>query len=309
MVTPLEAHHLGGEAGAFLRLGLGADRVGMGDCGAALVGSGTGWYYNPALLPYQTDRQASLGYRWMSLDRSIMYAGFSTPVKPNAGLAVGVMRAGTGDIDARDSNGERFDILSHSENLIHGTFALLPHPQLALGISIKWMINAIPDILDDERNLYAYGMGVDLGMLFRAGEQLRFGLQARDLNAGYRWETSEVWGDEAAAKVDHFPNLMRAGFAWDPISDLTVAVDAVIDPSRVDEDGEAVEERLGAEFRYEFSPSRWIALRAGWNGDVPTFGLGLDVDIRVARARMDYAFLIEQVAPGGSHLIGWVFEL
>jgi hypothetical protein len=39
-------------------------------------------------------------------------------------------------------------------------------------------------------------------------------------------------------------------------------------------------------------------------------GLGLDFLLRhQIRARFNYAFLMEQVSPSGSHLIGWVIEI
>jgi len=32
------------------------------------------------------------------------------------------------------------------------------------------------------------------------------------------------------------------------------------------------------------------------------------MEVRRVRVRLDYAFVVEPVAPGGSHLVGWVFE-
>ncbi len=307
------AKQLGGQAGAFLWMGLGADRVGMGDCGAAMTGGGTAWYYNPAALPYSTGRRVAFEYRMMALDRKIMYAGFSTPFEPeegmDAGVAVGVMRAGTDEIDGRDSNGERFDMLSYSDNLIHGSFALKPHPRVAVGISIKWLIGAVPDIKENDENLYAYGMGVDIGLLVFARKDLRFGLQVRDLNARYSWDTSEVWGEGGATKEDAFPNLTRLGVAWEVRPSLTVAADAVVNGTDIGEDIDAVEPRFGVEWGYDFDRAKGLVLRAGYNGEGETFGLGLKLELSRVKARLDYAFLVEPVAPSGTHLIGWVFEL
>ncbi|MDP8228651.1 MAG: hypothetical protein P9M15_04290 [Candidatus Electryoneaceae bacterium] len=308
----LEAGQLGGQAGAFLRVGLGADRVAMGDCGVALAGGGMNWYYNPASLPYQESRQASLGYRNMSLDRFILYADYSTPIKQDgvtkAGLSLGVIRAGITGVEYRDSNGEKFDVVTTSDNLIHGSFALMPHPRITFGITIKWMINAIPDILEDDRNLYAYGMGIDLGMRFIARKNLQLGIQLRDINSQYSWETSEVWGDQVSTKDDQLPLMLRVGGAWDPMEPLTVVTDLVINTDQIGDDADAFEPRFGLEYRYAVDSGKGFALRAGWNGDVPTFGFRLDLDLWRLQARLDYAFLMDKVAPNESHLIGWVFE-
>ncbi len=301
---------LGSSAGSFMRVGFGADRIAMGDCGAALVGSGMNWYYNPAGLAYQLDRQVSIGYRNMGLDRFIMYSDFSMPLPPNAGLAIGIVRAGTNNVEFRDSNGEKFDEITHSENLIHGSFSLMPHPRIGLGITIKWIINSVPNVLEGDKDLYAYGMSIDLGLRLIVLDNLQFGLQLRDLSGEYSWETSEVWGDPSAAKVDEFPSLIRLGAAYTPINPLTIVADVVVNSSEVGESSDAFDSRFGVEYRYPIMNDNLngFALRAGWNGDIPTFGFGLDLNLRRVQARLDYAFLLEDVAPSGSHLIGWVFE-
>ncbi len=327
-MTEEAAGQIGGQAGAFLRLGLGADRVAMGDCGVALNGGSNDWYYNAAALPTLESYQASFGYRSMSLDRKIMYAGFSMPLEQNAGLAFGVMRAGTDNIDIRDSAGNHIYMMDHSDNVIYGSFALQPHPMVAAGISIKWMINAVPDILDDDKNLYAYSLSVDLGLQVIALPQLKFGLQVKDLGGSYSWNTSDLWKDDHGAKEDNLPNLLRIGAAWDPLEDLTVATDLMIDADRMNEDSGGIEEvHIGGEYRLELNETSGLRLRSGWNCDVPfelyekygfklrswkgdvlTFGFGLEMDLTWAQARMDYAFYNEDIAPGSAHLICWVFE-
>ncbi|NQT35147.1 PorV/PorQ family protein [bacterium] len=293
----------GGQAGAFLRLGLGAERIAMGDCGTALGGGGMNWYYNPAGLREQENRQAIFSYRFMSLNRSIKYAGFSTPLKPMGGFAIGVIRAGVDEIDLRDSNGNRLEMSSISENLIHGTFTLKPHPRIAVGISIKWLISDVPDILDDDKNLLGKGMSVDLGIRYEALENLRFGLQLRDLGAGYTWQASELWGDERSIKENDFPVLLRVGAAWDPLPDLTLVSDVIADPDRIGDDSEALEPHFGIEYRQQM-----FALRTGYNSRVLTFGFGLDLDLTYGKACLDYAFYIEDIAPDAAHMFSLAFE-
>ena len=302
----LDAATLGGQAGSFLRLGMAPDRVAMGDCGAALTGGGMGWYYNPAALPWLKKSQAAVGYRSLSLDRTLMYAGVATPLKPNAGLAFGFACAGVSDIDSRDSNGERLDPLSYSDNMIQGSFAVMAHPRVGLGLSIKWLIAAVPDIIEGGKNNYAYGMGVDLGARATILKGLSLGLEARDLNGKYSWDATEVWGDQTVTKDDKFPASLRIGAAWQSPAGLTAAADAVLFPEA--DGADAFQPRFGVEYRSEAGAGRDVALRGGWNGKAPTFGLGLGMEVRRVRVRLDYAFVVEPVAPGGSHLVGWVFE-
>ncbi len=309
LIVSAQARSLGGYAGSFLRVGLGADRVAMGDCGVGLNNSGMLWYYNAAGLPHLTKIQALLNYRHMSLDRSLMYAGFAMPVKPNAGVAAGVMRAGIGNIDARDSNGEQFDEYTYSDNLIHGSFGLRPHPRVGIGITIKWMINAVPDILEDDKNLYAYGLGLDFAMQVQALDNLGIGLQFRDIDGKHSWQNSEVWGDDAGTKDDNLPTQVRFGGAWDPIKDLTILFDFVAYMQAAMDDNAALQPHVGAEWRKAFGWDKSLALRAGYNGREPAFGFGLKFLAIGVITHLDYAFILERASPGGSHLIGWVFEI
>lgn len=308
------ATQLGGQAGSFLRVGIGADRIAMGDVGTALSGAGMSWFYNPASVPFQSTRQASLGLHSMSLDRSMLYAGYSMPLENNAGLAIGFVRAAIDNIDARDSNGKHFDELSYSDNLLHGTFSLKPHPNFAMGISVKWMISAAPKVKYDDKTLYAYGMGIDLGVQGRFRDY-RFGLQVRDINSKIGWDASDVWGDGGGAVDDEIPLMLRLGAAYDPIdskgllpSNLTIAADLLINTDEVGESSEAFDPHLGVEWRIDQWESNRLALRAGYDGDSPTFGLGLGMKLRRGvSATMDYAFAFDTVSPSGSHLIGWTF--
>ncbi len=301
------ATKLGGQAGSFMRLGLGAERIAMGDVGAALNGAGMSWYYNPASPAFQPTRQATFGFRSMSLDRTMLYTGYSMPLQGNAGLAFGIVRAATDNIDARDSNGKRFDELTYSDNLVHGTFCLRPHKDFALGISIKWMISSAPKVLSDNKTLYAYGMGIDLGVQGK-WNKYRFGLQVRDLNSKISWDASNVWGDGRGAIDDKLPLMIRLGAAFDPDEDLTFAGDLLINPSEMGKSSEGLKPHLGVEWRGARMEEKFLTLRAGWNGDSPTFGFGLGMKLRRGIiAKMDYAYVIDLASPSVSHLIGWTF--
>ncbi|NQU04519.1 MAG: hypothetical protein HQ568_00390 [Calditrichaeota bacterium] len=298
----------GGQTGAFTRLGLGADRVAMGDCGVALTGGSNNWFYNSAALVLLDDRTASFGYRCMSLDRKIMYAGFAMPVEPEAGLAFGIIRAGVDDIDVRDSAGNHIYMMDQSDNLLYGSFALTPKPGFALGISIKWLINNVPDVLDDDKNVYGTGISIDLGLQLALMQNLRLGFQARNLIGRFTWDTSKLWKDDLGTKEDELPKSIYFGTAYDLIEDLTVTSDIVVYTGDSGSESESSEVHLGAEYRYELSDQYRFSLRGGWNGKTPTFGFGLKMNLQDVMARMDYAFYIEDIAPGSAHLIGWVFE-
>ena len=307
-----QAERLGSRAGAFLRMGLGADRVAMGETGVALNHSGMNWFYNPAAIAFQPYHQVSLSYRVLSLDRSLAYTGFSMPVKPksgvNAGLAIGVLRASVDNLDARDSNGEQFDIPSWSNNLIHGTFSLMPHPRFSVGISIKWYINSVPKVLDDDKTLSTLDIGLDLGARVSVAPGIVIGLQLRDLTGKNVWETNEVWGDDKAVKEDRLPTQIRLGGAFSRIDNLILTADMVMYVQAVGDDDDAIQPHLGVEWSQRYSKSGTYILRGGFNGRAPAVGFGLKLRRSFGTARLDYAFALPTEEPDGSHLFGWVFE-
>jgi len=71
-----------GMAGAFLRMGLGARALALGDVGVAIPGDGYGLYYNPATLPYLKERALLTTYTYLALDRHLNFVGFALPLHP-----------------------------------------------------------------------------------------------------------------------------------------------------------------------------------------------------------------------------------
>ena len=51
-----------GLAGSYLRMGLGAQAIAMGNSGVALSANGFSAYYNPAGIPYLDKRHLSMTY-------------------------------------------------------------------------------------------------------------------------------------------------------------------------------------------------------------------------------------------------------
>ena len=128
IAVPLYAGTNAGLAGAFLRLGLGARALAMGDVGVALPASGYGIYYNPASLPHLERMTLLTSYSLLPLDRQLNFVGFAAPLHPlagrageamNAGVGLGWIGANSGDIDARDNDGNQIGTFSNSENAFY----------------------------------------------------------------------------------------------------------------------------------------------------------------------------------------------
>ncbi|RMG21082.1 MAG: hypothetical protein D6732_27655, partial [Methanobacteriota archaeon] len=75
LMMPVLAEGNGSFAGAFLRIGLGARALAMGNAQVASANTGYGLYYNPAALPNVVNKRFSASYSNMSLDRKFNFIG------------------------------------------------------------------------------------------------------------------------------------------------------------------------------------------------------------------------------------------
>ena len=92
--TAIYADTNGGYAGAFLRMGLGAEAMAQGDAMVARASSGFAGYYNPAGLANIRNRTFATSYSHLALDRQLNYVRLSFPLKPTAGLSLSWINAG-----------------------------------------------------------------------------------------------------------------------------------------------------------------------------------------------------------------------
>jgi hypothetical protein len=283
----------GGYAGAFLRLGLGARGMAMGNAQVATADQGFGFYYNPAAQPYLEKFSANFSYSFMSLDRRFNYLGISSPLKPQAGLSLGWIYSGVSDIPGYDSRGFESGKINHGLHAIYFSFGIFIVPQrLSVGINAKYLRE---DLSDEDFDYDGSGFGADLGILFRLIDDLSLGYLIKDLNASLRSNTNNIF-DRGLEKDNQFPISHRLGFFYrTPVDWASIAYDF--------EWSDAGENKnhFGAEFRIP-----GVAGRIGYDTDHFTFGGGLEIDRYLnIKATLDYAFISSTIDEGVSHIFSW----
>ncbi|TKJ41822.1 hypothetical protein CEE37_04435 [candidate division LCP-89 bacterium B3_LCP] len=296
-----------GMAGAFLRMGLGARSLAMGDVGVAIPGDGFGIYYNPASLPFLEERTFLTSYNYLSLDRHLNFVGFATPLRPpsaqsgnpiTAGLGVGWINAGTGDIDGRDTDGNPIGTFKNSENAFYFAFALRISDKIAIGFAPKVLYNSFPDLTSSE-SFSSTRLGFDAGLLINPMERLYLGVQARNINAQYRWDSTNIWGDDGTTATDKFPRVYRFGGTY--LFDFGLLAAAEFETS--DQQDNSI--HAGIEYRYaNFEPYEF-SLRAGYNDADLAFGFGFVFSVWQLRGVIDYAYQIEDIPPYDSQVISF----
>lgn len=307
--TYLFAEGNGGFAGAFLRVGLGARALGMGNAQVANPENGYGIYYNSAGLPYLPKFTFAISYSSMSLDRRFNYVGFAAPLEPFAGLAAGWIYSGVGDIRAYDSRGNDVGEINHGLHALYFSFGIkivnmlqqsgqlkgVRSDLISIGISMKYVRENLND--NDEFDYSGQGFGMDLGILVKPHSKLAFGYQLKDINAKLESNTNNIF-DRGSTLENRFPIIQKLGtFYQTPLKWASIAYDF--------EWSDAGEEKhhFGTELT-----SKIAAARFGYDNDHLTLGGGLEITmIKKVNIKLDYAFLDDVEDEGISHVFSWQF--
>ncbi|MCK4892537.1 MAG: hypothetical protein KAT07_01155 [Calditrichia bacterium] len=292
-IFQIHAEGNGGYSGAFLRIGLGARGIAMGNAQVATADHGFGFYYNPAAQPYLEKFSANFSYSFLSLDRRFSFVGLSSPLKPQGGLSLGWIYSGVKDIQGYDSRGFATDNINHGIHAIYFSFGIFVVPQrLSVGINAKYLRE---DLSDPDFDYDGSGFGMDLGILAKVTRDLSVGYLVKDLNASLQSNTNNIF-ERGIEKDNKFPITHRLGLFYDaPVRWIHAAYD--FEWSHAGE----VKNHLGLEFTVP-----GVAARIGYDTDHFTFGGGLEIDrFTRVKAILDYAFVTSVIDEGVSHVFSW----
>ena len=184
--------------------------MGMGNAATAVVSGAVSTYYNPALGAFATSQSAGATFGILSLDRSLNFLSYTTPVKPLAGLSFSLINAGLHDIDGRDANGQHTEDYSTMENQIAMSFSNRVDERVSIGVNVKFLYSRLFE------GVKSTTVGFDLGAAARLSDELTLGAAVIDLGSKYRWDTKEIYGENGRQTEDKFPSLRKIGLAYAP---------------------------------------------------------------------------------------------
>ena len=281
-----------GYAGSFLRMGLGARSLAMGNAGVADSENGFAAYYNPAGLSYLKDRHLSTTYYFLSLDRQLHYVGLAFPLKPTAGLSVAWMHAGVTDIQGRTSTGIPDEIYDTGEDVIYLSFSNAFHRRISVGLNFKILSHNMLDLTGS-------GLGFDIGVLLKPFDRISIGILLKDIGASYTWNTQDLFGDQGGNYTDTFPQILKIGLAYRHNSTFAFIGDVELSDKQ----------DYRVHFGGEYLVSDILFLRMGMDNINPTFGAGLAYGfINNIQTQIDYSAMIGLVGEGSTHVFSWEFK-
>ena len=281
-------------AGSFTRIGIGARSMAMGSTGIASPARSYSFYYNPALSGKQEKKTFSAESNFLSLDRYVNFIGFSMKVPPAAGLSIGWLVSGTGNLYSYNSIGENTGKINQSAHAVYASFARHFSDKFSVGLSIKVLL----EYINDGTAGFDYaskGVGGDFGIYYQATENLSFGAVYKDLGSKLSANTEKIF-QRGGVTTDNFPRLFGLGaYYHTPLKWLNIAYD--VEMSNVGQ----VKNHLG----FEAIHGRNLALRLGLNDHQLTAGAGFDFKFLGYISLLDYAFMSSVLDEGSSHLFSW----
>ncbi|MFZ4620376.1 MAG: hypothetical protein ACOYNS_07450 [Bacteroidota bacterium] len=281
--------------GAFSRMGFGGRGMGMGNAMTAVRTGENSGFYNPAVVAQLKQQHASISYSALSLDRSLNSIFYSMPLDTNAGIAFGILNSGVSNIDGRDNDGFKTETYSVSENEFFLSFAMRVR-KLTIGLTTKLYYFSLFNKLSSTT------VGLDVGALLPLSDHLTVAATIKDLNAHYRWDTSELYGQYGNSTMNKFPTRQTIGLSYQ-FSELGGLLSAEFEKNN----RQTSIVRIGG----EITPIDMLTLRAGIDGwDLktpdqahPSFGFTLRTDYTDWKPSLNYAYILEPYGLFTIHVI------
>ena len=262
----------------FLKLGVGARALAMGEAATA-TGDPEAGFYNPAALAFAAVPEIMLMHKQWFQDVTTEYLA-AQAILGGIHLGVSVNSTSVANIELREIPGPAVGTFDARNAAIGLTAAYRVDTSFAVGITGKFLYEKI---LVDE----ASGTGFDLGVAYTTPWNLRLGASAENLGS------MNALRDESSL----LPTIFRAGAAYamdaPTLSGMvTVAADIV----RFSRDGTS-HLHLGGEYLYNSS----LAIRAGYQGGYETRSFTTGIGLHYSILQLDYAFVPTQYDLGSAH--------
>ena len=271
-----------GNALPFLKTGVGARALALGGAFVGLADDATALYWNPAGLAglagtagsAPRDFQFASMYSTQSSDRTYAFAGAAKKLAGDRGCAgVSFRYFKMEEIEGRNEQGGFTQNYSLNSGAVAVSYAREIKSDIRGGASLKYYYENLV-------RTNAWGLGVDLGMLYRNPSALwQWGAVIQDINTGFYWD---------ASRKDNIDTTIRTGVSYRLLPDMFTAA--------FDLEG-VWKQYLRTHAGLEYLPVKNLALRFGLDDLNLTFGLG----VSFLSYELDYSFAYDEYRLGDAH--------
>ena len=294
------------DAGALTRFGFSARALGLGSALTADAFGPASAYHNPALAPYAEGQLLQGTAAFLSLDRQFQTVLVSSPLRPRAGVAAGLLHVGVTGIEGRTAEGLFTEEYRTDEYGFFINFGLRLTERVSAGAGLRLYRSTLFEAVDPRT-----AIGLSAGVLAKPTEDLAVAVAMDDLLARYEWDTSDALGGAGSQTTDRFPVRFRLGAAYRALDGrLLLLAEAASRLRQVEQIGGDERFRLTAadvRFGAEYAIAGPLMLRAGLDrlgdGARPAAGFALEQRLGEIDGRIDYAASLEADGLGIAHFL------
>lgn len=296
LATPAMAQSVGSErvgtsAGNFLKIGVGARAVGMGESFVAVANDPSTIYWNPAGLGSIVRREGAVSYVQWPSDISYGYISYVAPMEKlggSIGFQFGLLRTDIEETTELSPFGTGITF-TYADWTAGATYGRRLTDRLLVGVGAKFVHE---DLGAEVGGTAVNTWLVDIGSIYYLGiSSVRIGMCLAHFGPDFTPDgefKSAATGEVREYDSFNPPTTFRFGVAWEPIEQdrrrLTTSVE-FNQPSDNELQG-----KMGAEFELE----RRFAVRTGYNFNADELkwsaGAGFQPEFGTVRGTLDYAF-------------------
>ncbi len=264
---------------AFLKFGVGARAIAMGEAFSSIADDATAFIYNPARLNFGSSSNVAIMHNSSVQDLNNDYIAAKFFLSQKLTLGVGFFTTSINNIEIRNTPGAAIDNFD-ARNLSTGiSFGYKINPNLSIGITGKFLFEKI--YVDE-----ASGLGFDFGTNY-SKNNLSFAFVVANIGSM----------NELKNQSSKLPSLVRFGGSYKYSKNkfgLTLGVDGfkVLD-------GGSFHVLTGAEGGY----NDFVFLRLGYQTSFDDRGLSTGIGFKYKALTIDYAFVPYQNEFGTSNSI------
>ncbi|MCE1163961.1 MAG: PorV/PorQ family protein [Bacteroidetes bacterium] len=250
---------------SFLKLGIGARSISMGEAFVSLADDGTAFIYNPARINATNNGNVTVMFNKSMLDMTTNFVGAKFRMN-KFGIGIGLLKTTVSDIEVRNNPGEAIETFN-SDNFSGGVSLCYDfRPNFSIGATIKMLYEKI---YIDEASGYAFDFGANYKI-----NDVSFAMVLSNLgsmNALYTTETK-------------LPAALRFGASY-VIRKSNFTFTGALDGFKV-LDGGTLHTHMGAEAGYK----DFIFLRAGYQTGYENKSFSAGLGLKYKTLYLDYAF-------------------
>lgn len=249
---------------AFLKLGIGARSIAMGEAFSSLADDGTAFIYNPARMNATENGNVTAMFNKSMLDMTTNFVGAKFRIK-KLGIGVGLLKTTVSNIEVRNTPGAPIETFN-ADNISAGlSLSYEVYKNLSLGVTGKMLYEKI--FIDESS-----GFGMDIGANYILN------------NLSLAAVVSNI-GSMNALKVEttKLPTSLRFGASYLYKKD-NLSVTGAVDAFKVI-DGGSFHGHFGAEGGYK----DFIFLRAGYQTGYDNKGFTAGLGLKYKTLTLDYA--------------------